>query len=587
MEEKPIMTTLKPARIYGRFSSKPQERGESKRIQIEGGTAWGKANGYEILGVYFDDAITGKTGANFDKELGRLVKDSRAGETVLTILLDRFGRQDPFDLGHYIKQNFIDRDISVLEWKTSEIFTKENWRQMSKKIAAFMKYATSNEENERKIERQKENWQGKREGAKNKPLTACCPDWIKARREPQQTAKGLTLVTVGFDLIKEHAALVKRIFDMSFKGMGNGAITKQLNGEGVASMSKKLARKGIKGGWHTSIIDRILRNPAVLGEYQPQCVTKDGKREDVGEPIKDYYPKVPGITEAMFDALQQKREARKTYGGRRDYKKTIANLFTSICHCGFCGAKMTQVHKRELSLVCDHARRKIKDASGERTTCQYVGYPYQEFETSFLQYVRELDLEEILNSNPDNSKLNTQIELCKGTIAGLQTKIDNLAEMVAGSKSKALVAKLESTEADFEAENQKLKTLMVQLSARRIEVVKIEELKALIQKCQDSKAEDINQTRMAVREAIRGIVKQIKVYPYEICTLDGVEKMTRTERREATAHGYSLTEDVQRVLRGYDIYFKNEDTYRSINSHPKYGKGRTAKLVLPPALKVA
>ena len=48
----------KQGRIYGRFSSKPQEKGDSMRRQIEGAQEYAKRNGIAIIGTpYFDEGV--------------------------------------------------------------------------------------------------------------------------------------------------------------------------------------------------------------------------------------------------------------------------------------------------------------------------------------------------------------------------------------------------------------------------------------------------------------------------------------------------------------------------------------------------
>jgi DNA invertase Pin-like site-specific DNA recombinase len=89
----------KCARIYGRFSSKPQERGDSKRRQVEGAKHYASKHGITIIGEpYFDEGVSGKAGANLRKELGRLLAEAQEGEIILFESGERLGRQHPFAL---------------------------------------------------------------------------------------------------------------------------------------------------------------------------------------------------------------------------------------------------------------------------------------------------------------------------------------------------------------------------------------------------------------------------------------------------------------------------------------------------------
>ncbi len=87
-------------RIYGRFSSKPQEKGDSYRQQIEGAKTYAAKHDLNIIGEpYFDEGVSGKAGLNLEKEFGRVLEDSESGDCILVQFLDRIGRQNPFVVG--------------------------------------------------------------------------------------------------------------------------------------------------------------------------------------------------------------------------------------------------------------------------------------------------------------------------------------------------------------------------------------------------------------------------------------------------------------------------------------------------------
>jgi len=103
----------------------------------------------------------------------------------------------------------------------------------------------------------------------------------------------------------------------------------------------------------------------------------------VGDPIDGYYPRI--VTDELFYRAQASRKARTRGGGRRG--EMISNLFSRVANCAYCGARMAFEHKDTNTnrLVCNGAR------SGS-TSCERVGWRYGHFETSFLTFVRELDL---------------------------------------------------------------------------------------------------------------------------------------------------------------------------------------------------
>ncbi|MCE3519850.1 recombinase family protein, partial [Escherichia coli] len=99
----------------------------------------------------------------------------------------------------------------------------------------------------------------KRENATSKKLTSICPAWLKLSEDRSD-----------FEIISDRDKIVKRIFEESVAGIGAFSITKRLNGDEVAPFGKSR-------GWIQSYVTKILKNRAVLGEYQPHKIVS-GKR---------------------------------------------------------------------------------------------------------------------------------------------------------------------------------------------------------------------------------------------------------------------------------------------------------------------
>jgi hypothetical protein len=79
------------------------------------------------------------------------------------------------------------------------------------------------------------------------------PFWLKAE-------KGKPI-----RVIPERTNIVKKIFQWSFQGIDQYLIADRLNAEGVPSWSKK----NTLDHWRAGYVSEILRNRAVIGEYQP------------------------------------------------------------------------------------------------------------------------------------------------------------------------------------------------------------------------------------------------------------------------------------------------------------------------------
>jgi Recombinase len=146
--------------------------------------------------------------------------------------------------------------------------------------------------------------------------------------------------------------------------------------------------------WNAGAVQRLLRNEAVIGVYQPQVYIRKYKRVPDGQgKIEGYYPEI--ISPALFHRVQRKLDANKNYGeDRRNYrggqKLSAANLVSGI---GWCenGHKLAyrdsgnsvrtngKPRKQTIYLRC---RESLHGACDNR-----VGFPYGCFEEMLLSVV--------------------------------------------------------------------------------------------------------------------------------------------------------------------------------------------------------
>lgn len=225
-----------------------------------------------------------------------------------------------------------------------------------------------------------------------------CPGWCVFDPETRK-----------YSGIPERVEVVKSIFKMVLEGYGIDRVAKRLNDDNVPTFTIDAQgmggarRKGARG-WRGSYIRKILDNRAVLGEYQPHewKVDPDGieRRYPVEElpPRLDMFPVI--IDAATFERV---RLARKQHtGGRKGLG--YANLFSGMGRCS-CGGRLTLInkgkrrkdaahprvsHRASQYLVCDHARRKVRDDAGARL-CDYNGsYRYHEVEAAALDRIERI-----------------------------------------------------------------------------------------------------------------------------------------------------------------------------------------------------
>lgn len=340
-----------PPRVYSyiRMSTPEQRRGNSFRRQTETAQRWAEADGLELdtsLNLN-DEGVSAFRGANAsDGALGRFLEYVRAGDvpkgSVLFVEnLDRISRETAWDAVNTLRR-IIESDVEVVVGSDQRRLTRESVRSdggMSL-LMATVTFMRAHDESKAKSMRLRAVWSAKRERARETkaPMTGRIPAWLK--REGN-----------AFVVQKQRAAVVRRIFDLSRRGVGMDTIARRLTEEQVAPFG---------GGrlWNKSAVSKILSNPAVVGTMVPHEVVWDDAarkkvRRPVGEPVQGYFPAV--VSEQVWQAVQLYRGKRSVVPGQHETR----NLFGGLLRCAKCGAALTRRDKGERSkpkLVCMASR---------------------------------------------------------------------------------------------------------------------------------------------------------------------------------------------------------------------------------------
>ncbi|MBB5745172.1 DNA invertase Pin-like site-specific DNA recombinase [Brevundimonas variabilis] len=285
----------------------------------------------EIIERVTDEGSSAYAGTNVQTgNLGELIRRVEAGRlprdiTIVVEQLDRISRLPPAKVIAWI-QRVTDLGVSIATANDGYVITAES---ISTNLMGFMGLVfnsfRAHEESRHKSERLAASWKIKRDRLGNgdrRPITGVCPAWL--RIDPNK---------VGFELIPDRAAIVHEIFQRSADGEGKRSITIDLNRRGIEPWGRG---KSQATAWHSSYVQKILFNPAVIGDFQPHTKPRGStRRVPLGEPISGYFP--PVVSEKLWATVRGSRKASRGNDGQRGQ---VNNLLSGLCRCGSCGGPM-------------------------------------------------------------------------------------------------------------------------------------------------------------------------------------------------------------------------------------------------------
>jgi DNA invertase Pin-like site-specific DNA recombinase len=428
--EEPAMVAAAaaPAYSYLRFSSPQQADGDSVRRQTELRDAWLARSGAKLdtsLSLRDDgvSAFTGNHRQNPDRHAlaGFLeqVKRGRVprGSFLIVESLDRLSREH-IRPALTLLLNLIDAGVRIVQLLPLETVYDEQVEPMTL-MMGIMELSRGHSESKMKSERVGRAWREKKKLAASKgvPVTKRTPSW-------------LTVQGGRFVIDDAKAATVRRIFRLAAEGHGIGAITRRLNAEKVRPIARATY-------WARSYVAKLLRNPAVFGEYQPHT-RRTGKRKAEGQAIAGYFPAV--VTEEQFHAARAAMVNRKEVGGGRP-TPTI-NLFTGLLRDALNGGSLHIANKgTHASGHTIHSYKATNGVSGARMP----SFPLAAFEDAILSELREIDPTEIV---PRGDRAADKVLALTGKLADIEGRIEAIqAQLIDGGEVEALAGAVRKLDA--------------------------------------------------------------------------------------------------------------------------------------------
>ncbi|WP_342162560.1 recombinase family protein [Methylobacterium sp. SD21] len=445
---------------YIRMSTERQVTGDSLRRQLDMSREWAERHNVTLDGSLRDIGVSAFKGRNRrEGALGRFLEmveqgTVRRGSYLLVESLDRLSRDQVLEaLSLFLE--IIRSGITIVTLGDDQVYSQETvGNDWSKLIISLTIMARAHEESLRKSQRIQKSYEARRamyaEGGY--AFTLITPGWLTA------TKVGRGKYEFAFN---EHAATVRRIFDMAANGMGQNAIAQTFNREGVPTF------KSTSDGWFAGMVGRVLNGRDTLGEFQPNKTGPKKKAIPVGDPIQGYFPAV--VTPEVWAKAQQQKRPYKDTGGRKG--TLFTNLLSGLGKCEHCRGSMT---------VQSNTRRNFSPFTKHYITCSNrkrgKGCPeharlfhYDKIEAAILDNVREFRLSEVLRQRQMANPVDALLE----QIATTRSEIDNIARREA-----RLLDQLEETDGDTAEIRQRLAQRKSQRADLEAALVQLERQKS-------------------------------------------------------------------------------------------------------------
>ena len=407
---------------YIRFSTAEQAKGDSLRRQIElrekylegknlvldktltmndlGGSAFNGANAETgAFGTFLEAVSNGKV---------------PRGSFLLVESLDRLSRA-PVDFALEMFLGIIRKGVTIVTLEDGKEYSqaslKANYTDL---IVSITIMARGHGEALRKSDLISSAWKKKRLDAATtgKVMSKVVPFWLQAKDDRS-----------GFVVVEGKVNLIRRMFELCLDGIGVHSIAKMMNEEGSLSPTGK--------AWRGANIAKFLRNRAVIGEATFTTFMNDLNKRMETDPIPNYFPAV--ISESDFYAVRDRfanSNIKTEHGKKSDYR----NLFRRKVSCPYCGGTVSifaMKYKRKdgpqhyTTLYCSNKCNGM--------SCPSVRWDYYEFQTLFLNYVKELDITSLLGTDSkaeEIRKIQQKIGKARLTREQSESKLNNLITMV-------------------------------------------------------------------------------------------------------------------------------------------------------------
>jgi DNA invertase Pin-like site-specific DNA recombinase len=476
---------------YIRFSTPDQLKGDSLRRQLELSERYAKEHGLELdTSLRLKDlGLSAFNKANLEKgALGVFLEavkvgSVKSGSFLLVESLDRLSRANVTDALNLFL-GITKAGITIVTLADGMSYSQQsieaNWTQLIMSLAIM---ARAHEESATKSKRLKAVWAKKKTDASLRVVTSSLPAWL-AVKDGKIVAD------------EAKAETVREIFRLIRGGYGLHLLERKLNTDKIPSI-------GRAARWHRSYLNKLVHNRSIIGEYQPMT-GRGGVRVPSGDPVKGYYP--PLMTEAEFFSAQQSIAGRTAKGGRKG--AGIANIFSGLCKCGYCGGPVRYVNKNAATkwqyLVCSNAKSGLG--------CKHVPWNYHEFESTVLSKLAGLDIASILKDEKAEHDKNA-LESAKAKLTDIRKRMKSLVMLaeVAGDVTQ-LGARLIELKAEEQEIGESVSHLEGVANTPVLGKKHFEQFKKLRQSLDTASVADLTDLRLRLSSELKRFLNRIEMY---------------------------------------------------------------------------
>lgn len=391
--------------IYARYSPGPDQTERSIEGQVADCQAFADRNGIEIVGVYADRHVSGRS-VKGRMEFQKMIKDAEKGlfACVVTWKVDRFGR-DRYDIAN--------NKMKLKRTGVKLLYSKESIPEgpegiiLESVLEGLAEYYSA--DLAQKVSR------GYRENAKKGVWTFPLP--LGYTRDEHKHIIPDPVV----------APLIRRCFELYAAGTKEKELVDWLRSQGVTGQRGKPIGNGV--------MYRLLRSRRYLGEFEIQSVKYEGIE-----------PLVPA---ELFEQVQTMfPTSRNNAAGRAK----VNYLLSCKCFCGYCGTMLSgESGTGKSGKLYSYYKCGKKKRGG---SCELKPVKREVLETAVLQHtMTDMLTDEVIDrlvakileiQEQDDDQ--AAIASLRSRLDGTRKKIDNVLDAIENGGGSTLVSRLSTLE---------------------------------------------------------------------------------------------------------------------------------------------